>query len=67
MEQVGAVELLAVCLAHGDDIFPSFEDLNLVNNVSNIMLCKMYNYFNKVDTTYRCEALKEVTSLKVKY
>ena len=47
MEEVGAVELLAVCLAHGDDIFPSFEDLNLVNNVSNIMLCKMYNCFGK--------------------
>ena len=31
MEQVGAVELLAVGLAHGDDVFPSIEYLNLVN------------------------------------
>ena len=29
VEQVGAVELLAVGLAHGDDVLPSFEDLNL--------------------------------------
>ena len=31
VEQVGAVELLAVGLAHGDDVFPSIEYLNLVN------------------------------------
>ena len=34
VEQVGAVELLAVGLTHSDDILLSFEDLNLVINVT---------------------------------
>ena len=33
VEKVGAVELLAVGLAHGNNVLPSFEDLNLVNMI----------------------------------
>ena len=40
----------------------------LVNKVGRGFVNRPIRYkLNKVDTTYRCEGLKEVTSLKVKY
>ena len=40
MEKVGAVELLAVGLAHCDDVLLSFEDLNLEVTVNKILEIK---------------------------